>query len=248
MSKLLEKEFDNYVKKFDMNIPQIRLKYYHSYEVMKLMNELADMLNLKEEEKKLASAIGLLHDIGRFPQIQEYGDCNDVKTGVDHAVLGINYLFSQNHIKDFYKKEEYYDFVKDAIDNHNKYKINDNISLKSISFSKMIRDMDKIDIYRVMAQEYESFFNKNEITPEVLEQFNNEKSILSKTKKTKTDNFFSCLGFIYDFNFKESFIILKKTNYLNLYFDSVKVDDNSIKEFNELKKKINKYVEYKIKD
>lgn len=248
MNKLLNNQFDSYVKKFDMNIPQIRLKYYHSYEVQKLMIRLSNMLNLNEEEVYFASIIGLLHDIGRFPQIRDYGDCNDTKTGVDHAQLGVKYLFLEGHIVDFYDNEKKYDIIRDSISNHNKYKIDENISSESLYFSKMIRDMDKVDIFRVLSEEYEYFYDKEDITEEVLKQFNNNSSVLSKTRKTKTDSTISCLGFIYDLNFKESFIIPKETNYLNLFLDSVKVANDSLNEFNMIRKKINQYIESKIEE
>lgn len=248
MNKDFEQEFDEYIKKFDMNIKQIRFKYYHSYEVEHLMKKLSIMLKLSEEKTNLACVIGLLHDIGRFPQIQDYGICSDTKTGVNHATLGTNYLFKENHIIDFYDKREHYEIIKDAIDNHNKYEIDKNITGDNLLFSKMIRDMDKIDIYRVISEEYEYTYDKEEITKEVLEEFNNNRCVVSRLIKTKTDSIYSFLGFIYDINFNESFKILKETNYLNILLDKIKVKENSVKEFNLLREKVNNYVDKMIKD
>lgn len=247
MNRILKDAFDNYVRQFDMSITQIRFKYHHSYEVEKLMKKLATMLNLKKEEIDLASVIGLLHDVGRFLQIKDYGECSDKKTGVDHAYLGVKYLFLENHIKDFYKITKNYDIIKDAIENHNKYKISVDLTEKNLLFSKMIRDIDKIDIYRVIAEEYHYIYNKDDISKEVLDEFDDEKCIESRYIKTKTDSIYSFIGFIYDINFKESFIILKETNYLNLLFDSIEVCDNSVVEFNNLRKVANDYIDEKIR-
>ena len=51
-----------------MTEEHINYKYHHSYRVRDNMILLAKNLNLPPEDIKLASVIGLLHDIGRFEQ------------------------------------------------------------------------------------------------------------------------------------------------------------------------------------
>ncbi len=246
MKRKFEQAFDNYIKDYDMNVPQIRYKYYHSYRVKELMLELASKLNLSKKEKEVAEVIGLLHDIGRFEQIRNFGNCSDVKSGIDHADESCIYLFDNNHIKDFYDDENYYEIIKDAIKNHNKYIIDNNMKDTELMFIKMIRDMDKVDIYKVIFDEYSYVYDKNEISKEVLDSFNNRKTIDSHFRKTKTDNIYGYCAFIYDINFKETFRILKDGKYLENLFSVIVPKENSINEFNKLKNIVFSYIDNNI--
>ncbi len=242
MKKKSELAFDKYVSDYDFNVPGIRYKYTHSYRVEKLMKRLATRLNLTEEEMKIAELIGLLHDIGRFEQIRKYGLSSDSKTHVDHADESCIYLFDSGHIRDYIDTNIYDEIIEDAIRNHNKYIIDANLKGDNLLFTKMIRDMDKVDIYRVIAEEHESTFDKKEITEKVLETFRSRKTVNSFDKKSTTDNTYAHLAFLYDINFKESIDILKETKNLDTYLDKVSVSEDSVKEFKMLRKEINSYV------
>ena len=74
---LVNQKFKDYVNGFDINNEKIMLKYYHSLEVANISYEIANRLNLKEEDKKLAKLIGYLHDIGRFEQVTTTNSFND---------------------------------------------------------------------------------------------------------------------------------------------------------------------------
>jgi len=62
--------FNEYIGKYDMNNINIKLKYLHTLEVVKIWDQLATILSLDKESKELAKLIGLLHDIGRFEQVK----------------------------------------------------------------------------------------------------------------------------------------------------------------------------------
>lgn len=247
MEKKLEKAFENYIKNYDKSKKEIKLKYKHSYEVQKLMEKLGDSLKLSKEEKSLASSIGLLHDIGRFEQIKKYNVCSDIKSNIDHADESCVYLFDKGYIKDFVEENTNYDILKDAIKNHNKLEIDKNVTGKNLYFAKMIRDMDKVDIYRVMCDEYSKqlVFDKDEITDEVLKTFYNHDVIKIKDNKKKTDHILIQLAFVYDINFKESMEILQRTKYLERYLNTIKCKKSSENEFNKVKSELYEYIEKK---
>lgn len=238
MKTKYEQAFDDYLKGYDYNVKQIRYKYHHSYRVEKLMKYLAHKIGLSEEKVEVASVIGLLHDIGRFEQIKKYGDCDDVKTGVDHADESCIYLFDRGHIKDFYSNEKYYPIIKDAIKNHNKLNIDSKIKDESLLFTKMIRDMDKVDIYKVITDEYKMTYDKNELSDSVLEAFNKNITIDSNLEKTNTDSIYVFLAFLYDINFKETFEIIKNGKYIENFYTIITPINNSEEDFNNLKKKM----------
>lgn len=246
MTKKLEKAFDNYLKNYDMNVKPIRYKYHHSYRVKELMKKLALMLNLSKDEIEIAEVIGLLHDVGRFEQIKKYGVCSDIRSGIDHADESCIYLFDNNHIKDFYDKEENYEIIKDAIKNHNKYIIDNNLKDKSLFFTKMIRDMDKLDIYKVLTDEYEFEYNINEVSEKVIEEYSKKKSMDVHLRNTKSDSIYTYFAFIYDINYKESFILLKEGKYLENFCNSVKTTEDSKEVFEKLKNDALDYINSKI--
>ena len=246
MKTKLEKAFDNYINNYDLNDKKIKIKYKHSYKVENLMKELAIKLGLSKKEIEVSKTIGLLHDIGRFEQIKKTGLWSDVKTGIDHADESCVFLFDNNHIKDFYENEGYYEIINKSIKNHNKYIIDSNLNGKELFFAKMIRDMDKVDIYRVISEEYSYEFDKNELSKKVLESFNSEKTINSKLIKTKSDSVLSFLAFIYDINYNESFIILRDSKNFEKICSVVKPKNGSEQEFNKIINKLNNYIDKKI--
>ena len=208
--------FENYMKNYDLTNPLISLKYKHTYKVVELMSELSFRLNLNKEDMILAKVIGLLHDIGRFEQIKEYNIISDKKTNMDHAEYGYQYLFLEHHIEDFGINEESPEaiIIEKSILNHNKYKIDTNLTRRELLFTKMIRDMDKVDIFRVLALKNNEVFKASEVTENVLKEFSLEHSI---------DKVLLVLAFIFDINFEESFDILVNTDNFDFYLSMVEV-------------------------
>lgn len=228
MYQKAQEEFEKYMKSYDLGNKLIAFKYRHTYKVVELMEELAKRLNLSNEEIELSKVIGLLHDIGRFEQVKRADLLDDIKTNINHAEEAINYLFTDNHIRDFIEIDKYDVIIKNAISNHNKLGI-EKMDSKSEIFSKMIRDMDKVDIYRVTAIELERSFNASEVTEEVLRVFSDMKTIPIPITKTPSDKVLVELGFIFDINFEESFDILDEIDNLHLYISMVNVDEHSEK-------------------
>ena len=99
----------------------------------------------------------------------------------------------------------------------------------------MIRDMDKVDIYRVFATNYTERFNANEVTEEVLKNFSLHKSIDNDLIKTDTDKTVTRLAFIFDINYDESLDILVGTDNFDLYLATVDVDSSSEKLWRKLR-------------
>ena len=62
----VKKEFEIFVKQYDLENKKIKRKYGHSYRVMENAGKIANSLNLSNEEIEISKLIGLLHDIGRF--------------------------------------------------------------------------------------------------------------------------------------------------------------------------------------
>ena len=99
-------EFDKYVSHFNPNNGRIKLKIDHIKRVAVISRELAQNLNLNEEQVNLAELIGLFHDIGRFKQAELYNTFND-RISINHAELSVKVLFDENLIENFKVEEKY---------------------------------------------------------------------------------------------------------------------------------------------
>lgn len=231
----IEETFKEYVSKFDWNNEKIRLKYFHTLEVAKISYNLASKLGLNDKDKDLAKLIGYLHDIGRFEQVAVTNTFKDKE--MDHALNGVKVLFDDNLIRNFIKEDTYDEIIRKAVKNHNKLKILDEVNEREKIFVNIIRDADKMDIFRVRKIDY-----KNEFilppSPIVLKCIEEEKSVSLSDIKNKSDSILCVLAFIFDFNFKESFILLKELGYYHELLNSIEVSDENKEIFNKIKERV----------
>ena len=71
--------FDEYVENYNRQDEKVRLKIEHTYRVSMLCEEIGVSLGLCEEDLSLAWLLGMLHDIGRFEQLKNYGTFIDIE-------------------------------------------------------------------------------------------------------------------------------------------------------------------------
>src|SRR4030042_6102679 len=146
--------FDNYVAGFygddDFVNSNLNLKYEHTRRVCREMQFLTDELGLTKNQKVIAEAIALFHDIGRFKQFIKYGMYDDAKT-VNHSLLGLEVLKEEKVLEDVDKDER--ELIEKAIEYHGIKQLPDNLNGDCLLLSKLIRDADKLDIFYV-APEY----------------------------------------------------------------------------------------------
>lgn len=234
------KAFDTYYEEYKNNNKDIILKYNHSYNVANYMEELAERLNLDDDDKYLAKTIGLLHDIGRFEQLREHNSYDD--NLFDHANFACEYLFDKGHIRDFIEDNTNDIIIKEAIYNHNKFNIRDGLNDKELLYAKMIRDTDKIDILFQVATKFKlTFIDKPNSS--IIEDILDGKSIDNKYVKNKSDSVLSTLAFVNDINFKESFDILKESDNLGLYISMVEISKENENIFNDIVNYCNKMID-----
>ena len=218
----VKEAFDKYVSDFDFKVDGIEYKYYHSYRVQKYSEKISDILNLGLKDKKLASDIGLLHDIGRFHQLEKYNSFCDKK--FDHADYGAKILFEDNLILNYDINKCDYEIVKKAIRNHNKYQIEDGLNERELFFAKLVRDADKIDILNAFSsiRVLEICECDEEISPSVREEFFNNITVRNVNVKNKNDKIISMLAFLFDINFEVSYRIIKEEDFINKFYDAIK--------------------------
>jgi len=145
----LDKIVENSLEK--TNDPYI-LKLRHTLKVESECYNLALNLELNKHDTDLVCAAGLLHDIGRFEQYKLYSTFRDIHSE-NHASLGIKVIKKMGFIDEFSPKAR--QILVNAIENHNKAEIDPNLSEKSKLITEILRDADKLDIYRVVSESYE---------------------------------------------------------------------------------------------
>ena len=161
-----EKQFKQYVSSYDMKNENIKLKLEHSFRVEQESYNIAQSLNLSEEQKELAKLIGLLHDIGRFEQVTIYNTFKD-SVSIDHAEFGVEQLIKNNFIRRFISTSKYDKIIFEAIRNHNKYSIDSNLNEEEMLQAKIIRDADKLDIMNLLQYKpFQLLYKKADISDE----------------------------------------------------------------------------------
>lgn len=245
------KVFFEYVKSYDITDGKIALKVNHILRVSEISKCLATELKLSEEDVKLAELIGLLHDIGRFEQIRVYNTFYDKKS-VNHGEYGVKVLFEDGLIKKFNIDEKYYKIIRLAIVNHNRPRIEEGLNGKELLHAKIIRDSDKLDIYNVLltdtvqnTYECESLENE-EFSEEIVREFKEDQLIIYKNMQTNADLWIAHIAYVFDFYFKESYIILKEKDYINKLFEKANFKNEKTKSIaQEIVNISNKYIKEK---
>lgn len=244
--------FKNFLNKYD-DQPGFNLKVVHTYHVSSNAKELATKLNLSKEDIDLAELIGLLHDIGRFEELKVMNGFDSVK--FDHAQYGIKMLFEDNLIREFIDDSSYDEIIKVAISNHSKLKIDETLDERSMLHSKIIRDADKLDNYRVKVDEsIEEIFagkvnSKEEvenspISDKVYETLKNEQCIDIHDRVYPLDYWLCVLAFTFDLNFKETFKIVKDNDYINRIMDRFTcTNPDSIIKLENIRNILNNYID-----
>ena len=219
--------FDNYVNQFVLQHPDLarnlEIKADHSRRVSREVVGIAKNLQLNNGEILLAETIGIFHDIGRFRQYVKYGTFSDSKSQ-NHAELGVEVLKENNILNDL--SEESREIIYKSIINHSRAEIIPDKNEKVNFFSKLIRDADKLDIWRLITEYYmvkEQKKNKtlelelpdnDEISDDVLESIINKQVVMKDSMKTLNDFKLLQIAWLFDLNFNYSIKRLYDKKYL----------------------------------
>ncbi len=247
-----KRTFEEYLSQYNCNDFRTREKIVHTYNVVKTSKYLAEKLRLDKEQSDLAQIIALLHDIGRFEQLKDFGSFEDYKT-MDHAIFGAKILFEEGLIRKFVEEDSYDDIIREAILNHNKLEIEkDRMDELTLFHSKLIRDSDKIDNFRLQSEiEPDKIFNTDlerieheALTSPTYDSLMKKQVVIFKERKTNVDKWVSLLGFLYDFNFEQSLEYIKDKDYINRSMSRIDYKDkDTIKRVQEVTEIANQFID-----
>jgi len=248
--ELIKSAFERYVSGFDTGDERISGKISHTYKVAENCLEIASGLSLSRHDGDISFALGMLHDIGRFRQAAKYSTFLDSVS--DHAEEGADYLFSEGRISDFIPDLSPEDFriMEKAIRLHNKHLLPADLSDRERLFCNIIRDADKIDIFRFMVQqsfsishEYpEDIIKSSYFSEPVLSYFRRGETVLFSERETPADIFLSHVALCFGLVYPSSRQLLNSQGYIQqmmeFHFDIPEVQ----KQYEDLKKSVEQYL------
>lgn len=202
----------------------ISLKETHTHHVRENIIALARGESLDANGVKIAEAVGLFHDVGRFPQYSKYRTFSDA-ISVNHGLLGATVLQEQRLLERLPEPER--DIIIGAVKFHNAFAIADIADARTILFLKLVRDADKLDIWRVFIEYYEAPENERAgavalglpdlptCSPEIFSSIHKREVVSLAGLKTLNDFKLLQLSWIFDLNFRTSFRLLLERDYIS---------------------------------
>ncbi|BDV42510.1 HD family phosphohydrolase [Geotalea uraniireducens] len=201
----------------------IRLKEMHTYQVCAIMERLAVALALPEDDRLLAAAVALFHDLGRFEQYRRYKTFKDAAS-LNHATLGARILTEQRVLEPLSPEERL--LIGKAVALHNVFRLPDALDERSLLHLKLIRDADKLDIWRVFCEYFDlpagerpsavglGFADLPECSAAVIDAVSRGELVNLTALRTLNDFTLLQLSWVYDLNFGESSRLLIERHYL----------------------------------
>jgi len=221
--------FDCFVATFKTDIPgeqrNYDLKVEHTDRVRGVMERLAASLDLPPEDRALASAIAICHDIGRFPQYREYRTFNDASS-VNHAALAVQTLKAEGILRILDDADR--TVLLQAVALHNAFLLPENLDPRVRRFVLLIRDADKLDIWRVLIEYFRSepgerasaviweLPDTGACSVRALEEVIAGRMLNRSLLATADDFKLLQLSWAFDLNFDESFTILSERGYIDI--------------------------------
>jgi hypothetical protein len=203
----------------------LQVKREHTLRTREEISELAERLSLHDNQKRIAEAVALLHDVGRFPQFATYHTFHDAKS-VNHCRLGLELLRRERVLESLEGEEK--TWIETAVLYHGQRLIPENLNGQSLLFLKLIRDADKLDIFRVALATYRNMQEKKgvlldlpdrpEVSAEVMEAVLAGRLLGYEHLRTLNDFKLLQIGWIYDINFAPSLEKLRSSSLLEEMF------------------------------
>ena len=249
--------FEDYVCQFFSEDPVVQkgieLKAEHTRRVCDVIVDIGETLDLSIEDLCMAEASGLLHDIGRFQQYMQYRTFSDHRS-VDHAALGVDVIKASRvldglvpAIADIIVRVALFaddarritaehldaDIIVRVVRYHNRPFLPLGERERCLFFLKLLRDADKVDIWRVVTDYYKNAGQSrnlaiemelpdiDQISDPVYEALMNGQLVQMIDVKTLNDFKLLQIGWIYDVAFPRTFQIVRKKAYLELIRDAL---------------------------
>jgi len=234
MIRKFKKDYAGYVSRFVGKDPffnkNVALKDKHTLRVCREILDIGKSLDLDAHALFIAEVCALFHDVGRYAQFQKYGTFVDAKSE-DHAQLGIKIIRERGMLDRLDPGAR--ELVLAVVENHNKLSIPDTLAREERFFTMLLRDADKLDIWRVVLGYYTSRDGERlesiglglpdnpVVSDAVCRDLLSEKVVRATRMKSLNDFKLLQMGWVYDLNFKRSFEILRERDYIRRIYETL---------------------------
>jgi hypothetical protein len=220
--KQLLTRFKNYIQSLDVRDPFVKehfdLKVKHTYHVVSNAMIIAERSGLPLEDVLIAKVIALTHDIGRFQQFVTYHTFDD-RLSVNHAGFGVKILNETNFFNGL-ADEKLQSLIVQSILNHNIPAIEPCFDERTMLFSKILRDADKLDIWQLLTERNvvntildEKEPDVYEVPVPVYECYLNQQVVPFVHATTMNDYRLLRLSWIFDMNFAATYQLITERDY-----------------------------------
>ncbi|KPA15203.1 Metal-dependent phosphohydrolase, partial [Candidatus Magnetomorum sp. HK-1] len=209
------KWFANYVAdcRSSSQIPINHIDLYekHTLNVCEHIINICGSLSLTQYEKNLAETIALFHDLASFEQLWEY----------QHKLLASypSTTLKRTDVENIFAgcTEREHEIIRIVIASHNLQTLPISDDSEVLFYSRLIRDADKLDLWRQMAEQckqknnsvyhfiWPHFEDTQEMSDIILKTINENATALFTNVNTLNDFKLLWISWIFDLNFTESF-------------------------------------------
>ncbi len=147
----LEQRYQAYVATFrtaDGTLPEmLQLKLEHTYGVVADARRIMEGEQWHTRQRLLGEAGALLHDVGRYSQLREFGTFQDDKS-INHAQRGVEIIQREAWLAELPVVER--TLLLECVRLHNVRELPPDLDEATALLATLVRDADKLDIFRVM--------------------------------------------------------------------------------------------------
>jgi hypothetical protein len=220
--------FESYVSGFFTGADELdrvfKLKQMHTERVCFTIRRLGKTLQLSSRDLLLAEVAALLHDVGRFSQFARYRTFRD-KDSIDHGRLGLRVANRHGLLSAFSPDERR--LLAVALAYHNAAQLPLRIDAASLSLLKLLRDADKLDIWRVVIGHFSGrgrtpkavngfeFSGNGLCSPAVLAALKSGRVVPFDAVRSVCDAKLLYISWVFDLNFPASFRETVRGRYLD---------------------------------
>jgi hypothetical protein len=237
----LHQWFEAYVQTYndidEEGFRNIQLKVEHTRKVCEIMALLAAGEGLTPEEARIADAVALLHDVGRFSQFRRWRTFRDSDSD-NHARLGIEVLRVQDVLAGLPAAERL--LIEEAVRFHNLLALPLRFKSPTALFIRLIRDADKLDIWRVFLNYFRQpddlrpsavtlgFPDRPELTPACVRELAAGRVIRLENIRVLNDFKLLQISWVYDLNFRSTYSLLQHRGHIPALAATIPLDESAV--------------------
>ena len=247
--------FEAYAGAYNQNEARIQLKVDHTLRVAALCEHIASTphdeggADLSGDDIDLAWLIGLLHDIGRFEQVRQFGTFSDAAS-FNHAEKGAQILFEDGLVRRFVDDAGCDALIQAAVATHGAYRLPPSLDTTTRTYCDILRDADKVDILRVCCTEdVSSVFGADDdalrastLTLDVVDVFFEDRCVPTPIKRTSADRVAGFCAFVYEIVHPVALRIANEQGYLWQLLSREFDDDETMCQFLRMRRHLENWV------